>query len=120
MSTEQQPSQIEQLIHNGQVVNEISGVQTEMAQTAVLPPPQTLRQQVPQSVEDIDPEALAARMASCISEQLLLEPKVVPMDIVTALLKLQTPRGHKVVWTRFDLHQMFALWSNKMASSRSK
>ncbi len=93
----------EPTIHNGQILNEPAGVQTEPVPAPGLAP------------EDIEPEALAALMAACLSDQLAVIPQPSPMAIVTALLKLKTTRGHKVVWTRFDIHQMFALWSSKMA-----
>ena len=71
------------------------------------------------SVEDIDPENIAAAMAKTISEQLSLAPPGTPMDIVTALLKLRSEKGHKLVWTRFDIHQLFALWTNKFEATRN-
>lgn len=97
-------------IHNGEVlvngVPEAGGPEAE----AVLTPPGPKAKSA--GVEDINPEDIAARMANTIS--LGIENKLTPMEIVNSLLTLNSAKGHKLVWTRFDVHQTFALWAKKL------
>lgn len=118
--TEYKPEhdETERLIHNGEIINDIAGVKTEAAPARPIPSQPMVRREVPQSVEDIDPEALAGLMARVISDALAEAPAPSPMEIVTRLLVLKTDKGHKVVWTRFDINQLFALWTNKLERQR--
>lgn len=106
---------IERRIHNGEILDEIPGITTVTPAAPALPATAPLRRQIPPGPENCDPEELAACMAKCIAEGLSLEPKATPMELVNSLLKLTIGpgSGHKVVWTRFDIHQLFALWTNK-------
>lgn len=101
----------DRVIHNGQIISPVPGVGTEELPSISLPSP---AKPVPASVEDVDPEALAGLMARVISEAFNETPAPSPMEVVTRLLQLKTERGHKVVWTRFDVNQLFAIWSNKL------
>lgn len=92
-------------IHNGQIL--VDGVVQASATVAVERP-----KPPPGLPEDVEPEDIARRMAGTIS--LGVDNKLTPMEIVNALLTLVSPRGHKLVWTRFDVHQTFALWAKKM------
>lgn len=104
-------------IINGQIISEPPGVKTETpANLSAVSEVSPLRRQVPQQVQDAEPEALAAAMADCVSRALDEEPVPSPMDIVNRLLRLKTANGHKIVWTRFDIHQLYALWTNKLSS----
>lgn len=62
--------------------------------------------------EDIEPEEIARAMAGEISRG--IGAGLTPMEIVNGLLTLKSPLGHKLVWTRFDVYQTFAIWSKKM------
>ncbi len=93
-------------IHNGQII--LDGEPQPEAPTAPLTPPQP-----PSGLpQDVEPEEIARRMAATIS--LGVDNKLTPMEIVNALLTLRSPGGHKVVWTRFDVYQTFALWAKKL------
>lgn len=87
--------------------------------TEPLPTVATKSLATPPGVEDVEPEALARLMANCISDALAESPTPSPMEIVTRLLRLKTDRGHKCVWTRFDINQLFALYTNKVNSQRT-
>ncbi len=97
-------------IHNGQII--VDGQPQEQAPVAsevpLLPP------SVPGSPEDLDPNVIAALMAQTISTWEGETGMKIPMDLVNRLLTLKSARGHKLVWTRFDVHQTFALWARKM------
>ncbi len=116
MSDSPESDEAELIIHNGVIVNDVPGVKTEPLPTFASASP--IKREVPQSVEDVDPEQLAGLMAAVISAAMDETPKPSPMEIVTRLLMLQTERGHKVVWTRFDINQLFALWTNKLDRNR--
>lgn len=105
----------ERVIHNGQILHEIPGVHTDSPEAS--PPPQAAKS-LPAGIPDIDPDELAAGMAGTISSALAEQPIPVPMEIVNRLLQLKTPRGHKAVFTRFDMLQLFAIWSNKLSQQR--
>lgn len=92
-------------IHNGQILED-----GEPVQSSPSPRPQPAKGGQP--VEDVEPEAIAGAMAACIS--LGIDSHLTPMEIVNSLLTLNSGRGHKLVWTRFDVHQAFALWTRKM------
>ncbi len=96
-------------IHNGEVLNPNPLVKTESAQSATKRP-----------LSDLDPEALAGLMAKTVSEFMSKADPWTPMELVNALLQLQTPTGQKVVWTRFDIHQLFALWTRKLEQRAGK
>lgn len=108
----------ERVIHNGVIIDEIPGVHTDLPPARHIPETTPIRREVPTSVEDIEPEALASLMAGTISEALLESLQPSPMEIVNRLLRLKTARGHKAVWTRFDVNQLFALWTNKLERQR--
>lgn len=104
----------EQLIHNGEILSEPEGVKT-------VPLPATFRLPGAIStppVEDINPDVLAGLMAGIISAAFNESPPPSPMEIVSRLLMLKTENNHKVVWTRFDINQLFALWTNKLDRQR--
>lgn len=105
----------ERVIHNGQILHEIPGVHTDEA--APSPPPQGSKP-LPAGIPDIDPDILAGLMAGTISTALAESPGPTPMEIVNRLLQLKTARGHKAVFTRFDMLQLFAIWSNKLTQQR--
>lgn len=111
--SEQAESELERVIHNGQILHDVPGVHTTTP-TQSIPETGGLKSQVPKTVEDVEPEALAGLMAGVISQALDETPRPPPMEIVNRLLRLKTDRGHKVVWTRFDINQLFALWTNKL------
>lgn len=90
----------ETVIHNGQII--VDGKSQEQA-----PLPAD-----PQRASELDPEEIAREMARTVSEG--TAAKLLPMQIVNNLLTLRSPGGEKLVWTRFDLYQCFALWSKKM------
>lgn len=83
-------------IHNGEVVNP----EVLAAKTTIGGPPTPL--------EDIDPDQLAQAMVNCVAA-VQGQPGATPRDVVNSLLQLRTTRGHKAVWTRFDVLQLFAL-----------
>lgn len=101
----------DRFIHNGQIISEVPGVITEQLPSVALLSP---AKAIPAMVEDIEPEVLAGLMARVISEAFDETPAPSPMEVVNRLLQLKTDRGHKVVWTRFDVNQLFAIWSNKL------
>ncbi len=103
----------ERVIHNGQILHPVPGVGTTEAETSVPPP------RLPAGIPDIDPDELAGLMAGVISTALSETPTPSPMEIVNRLLQAQTPRRHKLVFTRFDMLQLFALWSNKLDKQRT-
>lgn len=96
-------------IHNGQII--VDGQPVPETPSPGLTPlvPPSPSQGV---VEDIEPEEIARQMAQAIAGG--IEVKLLPMEIVNSLLTLRSARGHKLVWTRFDVHQTFALWARKM------
>lgn len=96
----------ETVIHNGEIL--VDG----QAQPAS-PPPRDAKPRPASKPEDIEPEEIARRMAATVS--LGIEHKLTPMEIVNSLLTLNSPNGHKLVWTRFDVHQTFLLWSKKLS-----
>lgn len=104
----------ERLIHNGQILHPVPGVGTV---TGVPVIPQT-QKRLPAEIADVEPNELARLMAEVISAASAEPEPVSPMEVVNRLLRLTTPRGHKVVWTRFDVHQVYALWSNKLERNR--
>ncbi len=93
-------------IHNGQIL--VDGVVQPEAPVLPLAEPKP----GPPVVEDTDPEMIAARMAQTIS--LGMDNKLTPMEIVNSLLTAKSAGGHKLVWTRFDVFQTFALWAKKL------
>lgn len=105
----------ERIIHNGEILAEFPGVKTVPlpSYTGKL----TARHHTP-PVEDVEPEVLAGLMAGIISKAMAETPAPSPMEVVTRLLQLNTEKGHKVVWTRFDINQLFALWTNKLDRNR--
>ena len=115
--TPDQPDLIERIIHNGQILDPVPGVKTEQLPLFAETPP--THREVPQTVQDIDPNQLAGIMALTISEALEETPVPPPMEIVNRLLRLKTTRGHKALWTRFDVNQLFALWTNKLERGRA-
>ncbi len=102
----------ERKIHNGEILDPVPGVYTEAA------PALPIGRQTPQGLQDNDPDELAAAMAKCLADALVESPVPSPMELVNRLLRLQSPRGHKIVWTRFDINQLFALYSNKLDNKR--
>jgi len=64
-----------------------------------------------QAPGELHPDEIAFAMAGAISSA--LEEKLLPMEIVNKLLTLQI-RGQKAVWTKWDIRQLFALWSKKI------
>lgn len=102
-------------IHNGVVVQDVPGVVTEQL-------PVETRAPAP-SPDSLSPDQIAAAMAWCLDE--LLYPKlgdvdpsrVTPMALVNALLQLKDDKGQKLVFTRWDLFQCFAIWSKKLAGA---
>ncbi len=91
-------------IHNGEV--RINGE----VQAAPTPPPE--RAKGKPGPEDVEPNEIARAMAQVVA--LGITDKLSPMEIVNGLLQLKSPAGHKLVWTRFDVYQTFALWSKKL------
>lgn len=87
-------------IHNGEVI--VDG----KVQTVTVP-------ESPVEACDLSPDGIAAVMARVIS--IGITDKITPIEIVTRLLQLKSPKGQKLVWTRFDLFQMFAIWSKKLS-----
>lgn len=111
MSNEQKDelAKTELVIHNGEILNPIPGVKTEQAQT-----PANLT-----SVQDIEPELLSSLMVGVISASREESPEPTAVEVVNRLLTLKTSHGHKVVWTRFDINQLFAIYSNKLDRTRN-
>ena len=89
-------------IHNGEVFGEELPA---VAAPAAPPKPNSLP-------PDLDPDLIAAAMAQVVSNG--LARKALPMEIVNELLQLKSPNGGKVVWTRFDVFQLFGIWSKKL------
>lgn len=99
----------DKLIHNGEIIAAPAEVQTE-----VMP----AQRPIPDSVEDTDPEMLAGLIACCISTAMAETPMPPPMEVVNRLLRLKTPMGRKALWTRFDMLQLYSLYSNKLERQR--
>lgn len=93
----------ETIIHNGEVI--VDGRPQE-----VEAPPSS-----PRAASELDPEEIAARMAKCISQAQAEGPTVTPMEVVNRILQLKSPGGQKLVFTRFDLFQCFAIFSKKLS-----
>lgn len=98
-------------IHNGQVFAPPNALVKDEPIPQAAPKPPT--------EPSLDPEQLAAAMAHTISQCLGRKPvAATPMEIVNALLQLTMKdsqgRLQKLVWTRWDVHQAFAIWSSKL------
>lgn len=94
-------------IHNGQVL--VDGKVQEGGGGGAPPSAEPVPRE-----PDLGPEAIAAAMARCVSE-FQLEPGVrVPMELVNRLLTLRSLDGQKLVWTKWDVNQVFLLWSKKV------
>ena len=67
---------------------------------------------------DLDPAELEAKMIATAVEVLETEPKhdskTTAERIIRALLLLQGSKGRKLVFTRFDIMQIFAIWTRKL------
>lgn len=97
-------------IHNGEVLGEFPGVQTERPSASAEPrPPGTA--ELP---TELQPNEIARAMAAAVSEELALKPQPTPMELVNRLLQLKNEAGEKLVFTRFDLFQIFAIWSKRL------
>lgn len=98
-------------IHNGEVLGEFPGVQTE-------PSPAKPRPAMPSGTAELptglQPNEIARAMAAQLSEALALKPQPTPMELVNRLLQLKNEAGEKLVFTRFDLFQIFAIWSKRL------
>lgn len=93
-------------IHNGQVLQDVPGVVTDRVEEALNEPLLGTK---------LDPELIAAQLAREISSWLMDSGEVkTPMDLVNRLLQLQGQHGEKLLFTRFDLFQCFALWTKKL------
>lgn len=74
---------------------------------------------------DLDPAQLAARMNETVRAEIIAfqqsreftEENLVELSetIVRKLLLLVGSKGRKLVFTRFDLMQIFAIWNRKLA-----
>lgn len=95
-------------IHNGEILIDVE-VQPEA--------PSGLAAKVqPVTPEaELDPEKIAGLMAKTISQA--QDDKCTPMETVNRILTLRTVGGQKLVWTKWDVRQLFALWSKKMEGS---
>ncbi len=91
-------------IHNGVVLADVPGVGTG-SEPSPAPKPDPM-------AEDKDPEVIAQQMAWTISTG--VAEGQTPMEIVNRLLALKSPKGHKLVWTRFDMLKLYAMYSNKL------
>ena len=99
------PSEVS--IHNGVVTGADA-----LAVTDLPSPPRP----IPTTEQDTDPNKIAAAMAHAISDGITANST--PMDIVNSLLQIKGESGHKLVWTRFDMLQMFAIWSQKLSGEQ--
>lgn len=70
---------------------------------------------------DLDPAELEAKMTAIVETAIDSmygegEPDHEPLakDIVRKLLLLQGTKGRKLVFTRFDIMQIFAIWTRKL------
>lgn len=106
----------ERVIHNGEILTPIPGIKDEEPQAPKAPQGKAAP---PLLLQDIEPEELARLIAGTISSAMGESPQPTPMEIVNRLLCLKTECGHKVLWTRFDVSQLFAIWSNKLESQRN-
>lgn len=99
----------EPLIHNGQIIQDVPGVQTEAGQAGQPMPPQDHSAERARlgSQPWFDPNEIARQMAQVIS--LGQDEKLLPMEIVNRLLQLRIG-DKKLVWTRFDVWQAFGLY----------
>lgn len=98
-------------IHNGEVIADVAGVQTEPAPDSASP---SLPPGVSELPSGLQPDEIARAMAATVSEALAEVPKVTPMEIVNRLLQLKNKEQEKLVFTRFDLFQVFAIWSKRL------
>ena len=92
----------ETIIHNGEVI--VDGRPVREAEPA----------EPGKAPGELQPDEIAEALARCISEG--QAAKLLPMELVNRLLTLQV-RGQKVLWTKWDVRQLFALWSKKMEGS---
>lgn len=92
-------------IHNGVV----TGAET-LAGTEPLP----VDLPKPGHPVDTNPDELAGQMAGIISSALAELPQPLPMVIVNRLLQARTRHGHKLLWTRFDMLQLYANYTRKL------
>lgn len=93
-------------IHNGEIL-----VDGEPSPELASPEPKPRPGREP----ELSPDEIASLMAWAISEA--QAARATPMEIVNRLLGLKTPGGQKVVWTKWDVRQLFALWAKKMEGS---
>lgn len=91
-------------IHNGQVL--VDGVPEAQVEPLAPTPAKPSRE------DDLEPDAIAQRMAQVISQG--QAEKLLPMEVVNRLLTLKTAGGQKLVWTKWDVRQAFVLWGKKM------
>lgn len=98
-------------IHNGEVIADVAGVQTKQA-------PANARPSLPPGVSELpsglQPDEIARAMAAELSEALAAVPQPTPMELVNKLLQLKNKDMEKLVFTRFDLFQIFAIWSKRL------
>lgn len=104
-------------IHNGGIVIPAPGVETESASPELL---KRLERPGNQwgGLEDIDPDQLAATMAFVVAEAFDESPRPLPIQVVNRLLQLKTAKGHKLLWTRFDMMQLFGLYAKRQGAGR--
>lgn len=95
---------VEIIIHNGEILQDGKPVPNQGG--LAIPPQQE------KTIQDTNPDTICQLMAHTIS--IGVETKLTPMEIVNNLLTLKSENGHKIVWTRFDILQLFKLWSIKL------
>lgn len=100
-------------IHNGEVQGEFPGVQTERPSASTEPRP-VLPPGTAELPTGLQPNEIARAMAAAVSEELVRKPQPTPMELVNRLLQLKNEAGEKLVFTRFDLFQIFAIWSQRL------
>ena len=98
-------------IHNGEVIADVAGVQTESLPAGARP---VLPPGVSELPTGLQPDEISAAMARAISESMATKPQATPMEIVNRLLQLKNEDMEKLVFTRFDLFQIFAIWSKRL------
>lgn len=93
-------------IHNGVIVAEAPGVSSSLL-------PIDLPAKEP--AKDLSPDDIAAAMAREITSWLMDSGEVkTPMELVNRLLQLQDTKQQKLLFTRWDLFQCFAIWTRKL------
>lgn len=92
-------------IHNGVIVAEAPGVSSS---------PLSVDLPAKEPAKDLSPDDIAAALAKVVDDWVAEDAHSVPMELVNRLFQLTDAKGQKLLFTRWDLFQCFAIWTRKL------